>query len=156
MIDHGEACRAGGADVGQITGALQPGASMVEWNSEGFAFCERPAADPVGSFQHKHAKAESLQTVRRGDPGAASANDDDLRCRRWWGGFQGRLFRSLVGAGSSYAEYWSVNQGCRAFVKLRGRTPVRLIDRPIRESLPSKKGHRSLSCRIAARRQLNN
>ena len=131
MIDQGEACRTGGVDVGQVTGALQPGASMVERKSEGFAFCERPPADPVGGFQHKHAEAERLQPMRSGDTGAASANDDDLWCRRWWGGSHGRLFTSLVGAGSGYSESWSVNQGCRAIDELQDQTPVRLIDRPI-------------------------
>ncbi len=85
MIDQGEAYRTGGTDVGQITGALQPGASVVEWKSEGFAFRERPSANPAGGFNHKHAEAKSLQTVGCGDPGAAGPYDDDLWRRRCLG-----------------------------------------------------------------------
>ena len=89
MINQGEACRAGGAVVGQINWSLQPGASMVEWKSEGVTFRERPSADPVGGFHHKHAEAESLQAVRRGDASAAGPDDDDVWRRRWCGGFHG-------------------------------------------------------------------
>ena len=96
MIDQGEACRTGCADVRQIAGALQPGASMVEWKTESFAFRKRPSADPAGGFNHKHAEAKSPQAVGCGDPGAAGPNDDDLWRRRGLGGFHERLIRSLV------------------------------------------------------------
>ena len=96
MIDQGEACRTGGVDVGQVTGALQPGASMIEWKSEGFPFGERPSAGTVGGFHHKHAEAESPQTVRRSDAGAAGPNDDDVWCSRHLGGFHERLIKSLI------------------------------------------------------------
>ena len=125
---------------------------MIEWKSEGFAFGERASAGTVGGFHHKHAEAESPQTVRRSDAGAAGPNDDYVWCRRRVGGFHERLIKSLLPVViTGLTAHRSVNRDRTHYVEFCARNRARSIDSSVHNSTRRKRQFSAISGRVAVR-----